>query len=159
MQVICTNKLLDTIYTQPLLEVGLASFCYIKVFSTRKIVKVSQVTKEQKKKQIVWKCSSSFSIFLLHTWFIPRSRWKKGYRTMFLFWTGRTSSIWTSSKKWESAALKIRFWHRLKLLGHCSGCFKLFSSISNLERLTVHQPMIVFKTASTSLHVNLTKTL
>lgn len=67
MQVICTNKLLDTIYTQPLLEVGLASFCYIKVFSTRKIVEVSQVTKEQKKKQIVWKCSSSFSIFLLHT--------------------------------------------------------------------------------------------
>lgn len=52
MQVICTNKLLDTIYTQPLLEVGLASFCYIKVFSTRKIVEVSQVT-EQKKKQIV----------------------------------------------------------------------------------------------------------
>lgn len=50
MQVICTNKLLDTIYTQPLLEVGLASFCYIKVFSTRKIVEVSQVTKEQKKK-------------------------------------------------------------------------------------------------------------
>lgn len=49
MQVICTNKLLDTIYTQPLLEVGLASFCYIKVFSTRKIVEVSQVTKEQKK--------------------------------------------------------------------------------------------------------------
>lgn len=50
MQVICTNKLLDTIYTQPLLEVGLASFCYIKVFSKRKIVEVSQVTKEQKKK-------------------------------------------------------------------------------------------------------------
>lgn len=49
MQLICTNKLLDTIYTQPLLEVGLASFCYIKVFSTRKIVEVSQVTKEQKK--------------------------------------------------------------------------------------------------------------
>lgn len=50
MQVICTNKLLDTIYTQPLIEVGLASFFYIKVFSTRKIVEVSQVTKEQKKK-------------------------------------------------------------------------------------------------------------
>lgn len=50
MQVICTNKLLDTIYTQPLLEVGLASFCYIKVFSKRKIVEVSQVTKELKKK-------------------------------------------------------------------------------------------------------------
>ena len=50
MQVICRNKLLDTIYTQPLLEVGLASFCYIKVFSKRKIVEVSQVTKELKKK-------------------------------------------------------------------------------------------------------------